>query len=311
LTTKYFPFLLFSLLLVFQPAMAAEKPRIMFWSWFSQEDFSQIGSHYEAKANVLLPSPTGDKSSSNSAILSAAHKAPFNCQMPSTGEAIGVAMLCGKIHLARRGEDATTIPKLTVIPRLNGLTLGNRYCEGVVRLEIEEANPSCQPELIEALVQRTLALVFKNRRMDGIQIDFDARVSQRKFYTCYLRALKSALPEGMPLSITALASWAMGDNWLTAANLPVDEVVPMFFSMGSGGDAIKNEITKGRRPLAFKGRHCLGLRSGEMQEMLPLLETGPNYSVDRVYLFASHGWQVKNAQEALKLVEQTLARGKK
>lgn len=291
--------------------MAADKPKIMFWSWFSQEDFSQIRGYQEAYADLFGPSSAGAKSSSNSALLSAAHKAPSLCRLPSAEETIGVAMLCGKIHLARRGEDVAKLPKLTVIPRLNGLAIGKKYCEGVVRLEIEEANPTCQPELIEALVQRTLALVLKNRRMDSIQIDFDARTSQRNFYACYLHALKRALPEGMPLSITALASWAMGDNWLAAADLPVDEVVPMFFSMGSGGDAIKKNIAEGRRPQAFKGRHCLGLRYGEMQEMLPLLETAPNYAVDRVYLFASHGWQVKNAQEALELVEQSLARGKK
>ena len=35
---------------------------------------------------------------------------------------------------------------------------------------------------------------------------------------------------GTPISITALASWCVGDDWL--GDLPIDEAVPMLFRMG-------------------------------------------------------------------------------
>jgi hypothetical protein len=68
------------------------------------------------------------------------------------------------------------------------------------------------------------------RNASAVQVDFDARQSQRQFYAILLKDLRQRLPEGMPLSITALTSWCAYDDWI--AGLPVDEVVPMFFRMG-------------------------------------------------------------------------------
>jgi hypothetical protein len=67
-------------------------------------------------------------------------------------------------------------------------------------------------------------------RVAGVQIDFDAVESERIVYRALVIAVRKALGPQVPLSITALASWCAGDQWLSG--LPVDEAVPMLFQMG-------------------------------------------------------------------------------
>ena len=64
----------------------------------------------------------------------------------------------------------------------------------------------------------------------AIQIDFDAADSERDVYRRLLARVRAVLPRTVPLSMTALASWCVGDTWLDG--LPVDEAVPMLFRMG-------------------------------------------------------------------------------
>lgn len=64
----------------------------------------------------------------------------------------------------------------------------------------------------------------------ALQIDFDARLSERQPYTALLREVRRRLPSGTVLSITALTSWCGPRSWL--GDLPIDEAVPMFFRMG-------------------------------------------------------------------------------
>lgn len=66
----------------------------------------------------------------------------------------------------------------------------------------------------------------------ALQIDFDARLSQRAWYAALLRDLRKSLAPNIPLSITALASWCESDDWI--APLPVADAVPMVFRMGIG-----------------------------------------------------------------------------
>ena len=66
----------------------------------------------------------------------------------------------------------------------------------------------------------------------ALQIDFDARSSERRWYAEFLRGLRAALPAKLPLTITALESWCDRDRWLDG--LPVDEATPMLFRMGFG-----------------------------------------------------------------------------
>ncbi len=69
-------------------------------------------------------------------------------------------------------------------------------------------------------------------RVGAIQIDFDARLSERGWYAALLRRVRERLRPPVPLTITALASWCQGDPWIRA--LPVTDAVPMLFRMGPG-----------------------------------------------------------------------------
>src|SRR3954454_6305905 len=72
------------------------------------------------------------------------------------------------------------------------------------------------------------AVLAEIRKLAGdsnsVQIDFDARVSEREFYRRLLAELR---PSYRLLSMTALVSWCNANSWLKG--LPVDEIVPMEF----------------------------------------------------------------------------------
>jgi hypothetical protein len=59
------------------------------------------------------------------------------------------------------------------------------------------------------------------------------------------------LPSGLPLSITALASWCMQDDWL--GDLPIDEAVPMLFRMGPSDHALRAGAARRLRAPACHG----------------------------------------------------------
>src|SRR4030095_949315 len=74
--------------------------------------------------------------------------------------------------------------------------------------------------------ENLVSLIAKTREwrnVFGIQIAFDAAVSEREFYRSLLMDLRRTLPDDLPLSMTALASFCVGDRWLS--DLPVDEAV--------------------------------------------------------------------------------------
>jgi hypothetical protein len=86
-----------------------------------------------------------------------------------------------------------------------------------------------------AEIARAIAATARLPRVVAVQIDFDATLSQRPMYRQLLHAVRRELPPGLPLSMTALASWCMHDNWLD--DLPIDEAVPMLFRMGPAEQA--------------------------------------------------------------------------
>lgn len=99
----------------------------------------------------------------------------------------------------------------------------------VVRVEVGRSMSS---DKVQQHLEKTVRAILGAARKEspGVQVDFDATLSQRSFYRGLLAKLRAQLPADKRLSITALASWCAGDRWM--ANLPVDEIVPMLFEMG-------------------------------------------------------------------------------
>ena len=145
-----------------------------------------------------------------------------------------------------------------------------------------EAHPGTvdlsDPALANKLAE-IIAASLTRRDADAIQVDFDARQSQRPFYSSVLSTLRRQLPAHVPLSITALASWCAYDDWI--GDLPVDEAVPMYFRMGPDHPASDSpgwNYPK-REPL------CRGRAGVSMDEAWPKLETGT-----RLYVFHRGAW---------------------
>jgi hypothetical protein len=118
----------------------------------------------------------------------------------------------------------------------------------------------------------------------GVQIDFDARVGQRAMYRRLLHEVRTAMPKGMPLSMTALTSWCLDDNWLD--ELPVDEAVPMLFRAGPGESISRHALDANEA-----ARLCRGAVGVSFDEPARWNATG------RVYVFSARAWTASATQK--------------
>ncbi len=123
-------------------------------------------------------------------------------------------------------------------------------------------------------IARAIASTAGLPRVTAVQIDFDATLSQRPMYRGLLHAVRRELPPGMPLSITALASWCMQDDWL--GDLPIDEAVPMLFRMGPA---------EGAAPVRLRAPICGGAIGTSLDEPLR-----GSIAQRRVYVFNAQPW---------------------
>jgi hypothetical protein len=121
--------------------------------------------------------------------------------------------------------------------------------------------------------------------IQAIQIDFDARRSERDWYADLLRRVHRQLSPGIPLTITALASWCLGDAWITG--LPVADAVPMMFRMGAGEPREVREFAAG------VCRSSLGVSTDE-----------PLYAVPhgrRLWIFHPKPWTLEAYRGAMQI----------
>jgi hypothetical protein len=200
----------------------------------------------------------------------------------------GVAFLAETINIF--GEDA----RFGVIPRRQPL----RVPEGtslvaVTRIEMRSSLAKFE-EADASAIAGEIARLAEIRGVVGIQIDFDATVSQREFYAAILRELRKQIPNEMPISITALASWCFGDAWLDA--LPIDEAVPMLFRMGVDDRNIRFRLARGDD---FTSPVCRSSEGISTDEVAPEL-SGAGISGRRIYLFHPHSWTAAAFHEAAK-----------
>ena len=154
---------------------------------------------------------------------------------------------------------------------------------------IESQKTTGTPTALSAMQRQKLTdLVLKTASLNNvaaIQIDFDAVRSERDFYRLLLQDLRQKLPDNIPLSMTALASFCVGDRWLD--DLPVDEAVPMIFRMGADSKTIRTYLTMGndfREPLC---RRSYGVALDEpIETNLPRTR--------RKYIFNARSWTEKD-----------------
>ena len=138
-------------------------------------------------------------------------------------------------------------------------------------------------------IARAIAATSRLPRVTGVQIDFDARASQRALYRGILHRVRAGLPPDMPLAMTALVSWCLDDDWLD--ELPVDEAIPMLFRMGPGETALR-AAWPSRTP-ASKCRGAIGV---SLDEPAPF---GPRSR--RTYVFNPDPWTDTTITAALEM----------
>jgi Protein of unknown function (DUF3142) len=150
----------------------------------------------------------------------------------------------------------------------------------VVRLETtRDARLPASGAPLDELVERILSWSAPYSPA-AVQIDFDARRSERDFYRALLAQLRRRLPAATGLEITALASWCLGDPWI--ADLPIDDAIPMLFRMGVDEAAVKHHLASGRDFSLPRCRASLGLSLDEPLEDLP--------AGRRIHLFSPTPW---------------------
>lgn len=215
---------------------------------------------------------------------------------------IGVAFLAGTLHLSQ--------DNLIIHRRHQPLVCSpHAYMMPVVRIEADRRNP---PNFSDIQVNSVVACILQIAaapNLRGLQVDFDATRDQRVPYKTILTGLRKSLPPEMPLSITAIASWCAGDYWLQ--DLPVDEVVPMYFDMGVSESAkwqYYRTISDGARAIGQSNCKCQSALGLSTSEPVPLRNS--QYRGKRVYIFSSHPWQMLSNQkrnEITKILKYTEA----
>jgi hypothetical protein len=125
----------------------------------------------------------------------------------------------------------------------------------------------------------------------SVQIDFDARQSDRPLYAALLRETRARLPRTTRLSITALASWCADDPWIDTAF--VDEIVPMLFQMGPDARRIVTRLREEGRWRVTACNGAVGLSTDEHWGGLPHARS--------VYLFNVEPWRANDLSTIARL----------
>ena len=126
-----------------------------------------------------------------------------------------------------------------------------------------------------------------------VQIDFDATTSERNFYRLLLTQLRNELPASTALSITALASWCAGDDWLT--DLLIDEAVPMLFRLGVDQRQFQRRLERGQ---PFESRICQNSAGVSTDEPV----NAP--AVSRLYIFSPEPWSKSSFAAAMETYQR-------
>jgi hypothetical protein len=196
-----------------------------------------------------------------------AWESPQDLRFVQPGSA-GIAFLARTVWLSPHG--VASRPRLQPLRFTPGTPL-----MAVVRLESQGRGLPAAADAIREVVP-----VAKLAGVRALQIDFDARASERAWYGDFLRDLRRELPANVPLTITALESWCDRDGWLSA--LPVADATPMLFRMGEG-ERIPEDFSSG------VCRSSIGVSTDEVPARVPRGR--------RVYYFHPGPW-TKDAYEA-------------
>lgn len=174
--------------------------------------------------------------------------------------------------------------------------------EGIYRLAVIhiEARPQWKPLLDQATAEKiamAIKKIYNRKKYNALQIDFEVSPAQRTFYRQLLLTLRQLMGPQQIISITALASWCTSDRWIGPANLPVDMVVPMYFSL--------NRDTQARQTFIHYFPHAITRLAPECQSAIGLATFEPWQLPLRakvpVFVFTRGSWNIHTLEQAKEL----------
>jgi hypothetical protein len=180
-------------------------------------------------------------------------------------------LLSGDSIRERRGaQPRRLLPGTQVIP--------------VVHVELDLLRPSGNLRDASPLIIKAMQSAAQASTSGWVQLDLEARPSQRADYRALVQDIRSVLPQKIQLSVTALAWWCRSPAWLDG--LAANEVVPMFFKMGRDGAAVRALVSD--KPAALHPL-CRGGSAGfSPQEPF---ERAVIARYAQTYWFDYHGWK--------------------
>jgi hypothetical protein len=206
----------------------------------------------------------------------------------------GVAYLAANVVLA--GSDVRISPRVQPLKAAAGTKM-----IAVLRMDSSRTEPPVLTDAVATAAARKIYSFGLVPRSAGLQLDFDALETERPFYERLVREVRRLLPEDKMLSITALASWCLFDDWLSG--LPVDESVPMMFSLGKDRRKVLLHFKLGKEFIEQRCCRSLGisLEDSEVNRlMIPVLRK--RKMATRTYVFTRTAW----TREKLRAVHSLL-----
>ncbi|MBU1377778.1 MAG: hypothetical protein KKE02_08585 [Alphaproteobacteria bacterium] len=150
----------------------------------------------------------------------------------------------------------------------------------VVHVQIDPRRRLVWTPARETQVAQAVLRLARRPGVRRLQVDFEVRASERAVLLAVLQGVRAGLPEGTQFSMTALASWCETETWLDDA--PVDEIVPMLFRMGPGGEPLKAKLAAGGDFANPRCRQALAISTDTPLKNAP--------AGRRVYLFSPRSW---------------------
>ena len=179
--------------------------------------------------------------------------------------------LVGDKVLVRPGARPRALPRaINVIP--------------VVHVELDPLDPPAGLRHAAPVILDAMRSAARASTAGWVQLDLEARPSQRADYRDLVRTIRTALPHDLKLSVTALAWWCRSGAWLDG--LGADEVVPMFFRMGRDNAALRGIVAG--QPAALHPLCRAGSAGFSRQEAFA---PGVTARYRRTYWFDETGWK--------------------
>jgi hypothetical protein len=253
------------------PVPIATLPRFMLWAWERPEDLRSAGR--DVGVAFLAQTITIDSYQFQSQTATA------------TADCSPGFHVRPRMQPLRVDEGAVLVAVTRIEVRRSGPAEAGRYLPRMPGPPDPPGLPGLPgpTDAIAAAIAPTALLP----RVAGVQVDFDATASQRTFYRDLLARLRAKLPPQTVLSMTALASWCVGDDWL--GGLPIDEAVPMLFRMGPANEPF-TRVALSRSEARHECRGAVGRSTDE-----PLAVDARRR---RVYVFNPKPWTARTIADA-------------